>query len=133
MWNGDDFMKLAAWMMALLILFICIQGAEGTREVIDSRGVAVEVPENIERAVTISDGLIEGTMLVLGVEDKIVGIGSTCLPKLWNYTYESVSGQPFEYKDGANPVRYLYPRLRELPVVANGDSAPNFESIAKLR
>jgi iron complex transport system substrate-binding protein len=72
-------------------------------------------------------------MLVLGVEDKIVGIGSTCLPRLWNYTYESVSGQPFEYKDGANPVSYLYPRLRELPVVANGDSAPNFESIAKLR
>ncbi|MDQ1282985.1 MAG: iron complex transport system substrate-binding protein [Euryarchaeota archaeon] len=107
--------------------------AEETRTVVDSRGVEVQIPAEIKRVVTISDGLIEGTMLVLGEEDKIVGIGSTCLPKIWNYTYESVKGKPIVYEDGANPVSFLYPRLRELPIVANGDAAPNFEAIAELK
>lgn len=115
------------------MIVLCLQGAaEETREVTDSRGVAVDVPADIDRVVTISDGLIEGTMLVLGEEDKIVGIGSTCLPKIWNYTYESVKGEPIIYQDGANPVSLLYPHLRELPIVANGDAAPNFEAIAEL-
>ena len=121
------------WALALLMIVLCLQGAaEETREVTDSRGVAVDVPADIDRVVTISDGLIEGTMLVLGEEDKIVGIGSTCLPKIWNYTYESVKGEPIIYQDGANPVSLLYPHLRELPIVANGDAAPNFEAIAEL-
>lgn len=107
--------------------------AEETRTIVDSRGVEVQIPAEIKRVVTISDGLIEGTMLVLGEEDKIVGIGSTCLPKIWNYTYESVKGKPIVYEDGANPVSFLYPRLRELPIVANGDAAPNFEAIAELK
>jgi iron complex transport system substrate-binding protein len=107
--------------------------AEETRTVVDSRGVDVQVPVQIDRVVTISDGLIEGTMLVLGEEDKIVGIGSSCLPKVWNYTYESVKGEPIVYEDGANPVSLLYPHLRELPIVANGDAAPNFEAIAELK
>ena len=121
------------WALALLMIVLCLQGAaEETREVTDSRGVAVDVPADIDRVVTISDGLIEGTMLVLGEEDKIVGIGSPCLPKIWNYTYESVKGEPIIYQDGANPVSLLYPHLRELPIVANGDAAPNFEAIAEL-
>lgn len=125
--------KHNVWVLALLMISLCLQGAaEETREVIDSRGVAVAVPAEIDRVVTISDGLIEGTMLVLGEEDKIVGIGSECLPKVWNYTYESVKGGPIVYEDGANPVSFLYPRLRELPIVANGDAAPNFEAIAEL-
>ncbi len=125
--------KHKIWVLALLMFSLCLQGAaEETREVIDSRGEAVMVPAEIDRVVTISDGLIEGTMLVLGEVDKIVGIGSTCLPKVWNYTYESVKGEPIVYMDGANPVSFLDSRLRELPIVANGDAAPNFEAIAEL-
>ncbi|HPW72435.1 MAG: ABC transporter substrate-binding protein [Methanothrix sp.] len=116
---------------AFLLMSTCL-AAEGTRTVVDGRGVDVTVPAEIDRVVTISDGLIEGTMLVLGEEDKIVGIGSTCLPRIWNYTYESVKGEPIVYKDGENPVSFLYPRLRELPIVAKGDAAPNFEAIAEL-
>lgn len=116
---------------ACLLMSTCLAGEE-TRTVVDGRGVAVTIPAEIDRVVTISDGLIEGTMLVLGEEDKIVGIGSTCLPKIWNYTYESVKGEPIVYQDGANPVSLLYPRLRELPIIANGDAAPNYEAIAEL-
>lgn len=125
--------KHSIWALALLMIAFCLQGAaDETREVIDGRGVAVAVPAEIDRVVSISDGLIEGTMLVLGEEDTIVGIGSTCLPKVWNYTYESVKGEPIVYQDGANPVSFLYPRLKDLPIVANGDTAPNFEAIAEL-
>lgn len=122
--------------LALICLSLFLMtgwAAEETRTVVDSRGAEVPIPAEINRVVTISDGLIEGTMLVLGEEDKIVGIGSTCLPKIWNYTYESVKGKPIVYEDGANPVSFLYPRLRELPIVANGDAAPNFEAIAELK
>jgi iron complex transport system substrate-binding protein len=117
----------------VFLLMSTIWASEETRTIVDSRGVEVQVPVQIDRVVTISDGLIEGTMLVLGEEDKIVGIGSSCLPKVWNYTYESVKGEPIVYEDGANPVSFLYPRLRELPIIANGNAAPNFEAIAELK
>jgi iron complex transport system substrate-binding protein len=130
MWINKKFFFLALWSFCLLLG--TGWAAEETRTVVDSRGVDVQVPVQIDRVVTISDGLIEGTMLVLGEEDKIVGIGSTCLPKVWNYTYESVKGEPIVYEDGANPVSFLYPRLRELPIIADGNAAPNLEAIAEL-
>jgi iron complex transport system substrate-binding protein len=127
--------KLRMLSMVLVFLFLIpglVWAVEETKTIVDSRGVEVHVPTEIDRVVTISDGLIEGTMLILGEEEKIVGIGSTCLPKIWNYTYESVKGEPFAYQEGANPVSFLNPRLRELPIVANGDAAPNFEAMATL-
>jgi iron complex transport system substrate-binding protein len=131
MWMNKKCLSLA---LCCFFLFLGTSwAAEETRTVVDSRGVEVQIPVEINRVVTISDGLIEGTMLVLGEEDKIVGIGSSCLPKVWNYTYESVKGEPIVYEDGANPVSFLYPHLRELPIVANGDAAPNFEAIAELK
>lgn len=131
MWMNRNIIFLA---LCCFFLFpVSCWAAEEMRTVVDSRGVEVQVPVQIDRVVTISDGLIEGTMLVLGEEDKIVGIGSTCLPKIWNYTYESVKGMPIVYEDGANPVSLLYPHLRELPIVANGNAAPNFEAIAELK
>ncbi|MDD2835894.1 MAG: ABC transporter substrate-binding protein [Methanothrix sp.] len=130
-------MRLLKLCLIVLACLCLLQGlalaAEETRTVVDSRGVEVQIPAEINRVVTISDGLIEGTMLVLGEEDKIVGIGSSCLPKVWNYTYESVKGEAIVYEDGANPVSFLYPRLREIPIIANGNAAPNFEAIAELK
>jgi ABC-type enterochelin transport system substrate-binding protein len=55
--------------------------------VTDSRGTAVQVPEKINRVVSISDGLIEGMMIALGVEDKLVGVGSRTFQEIDNYTY----------------------------------------------
>lgn len=52
-----------------------VSGSE-YRTVIDSRGVEVKVPVNIERVVTVSDGLVEEVMVILGVNDTLVGLGS---------------------------------------------------------
>lgn len=125
--------KICYLLLICLCAFLCTSfAAEQTRTVVDSRGVSVTVPAKIDRVVTISDGLVEGTMLILGEADKIVGIGSACLPKIWNYTYESVKGTPIVYENGANPVSFLYPRLRDLPIIADGNAAPNFEAISRL-
>ncbi len=50
--------------------------AEDNITVLDSRGEVVAVPVEVERVVSISDGLIEGVMISLGIEDKLVGVGS---------------------------------------------------------
>ena len=104
----------------------------GYRTVVDSRGVAVEVPKNIERVVTVSDGLIESTMFVLGEDEKIIGVGSSCLQRVFNYTYPTVSGEAYEYRDGMNPVTYLSPRIRDLPRVGESGAAVNYETLAGL-
>lgn len=61
-------LKLGLIVLACLCL---LQGsglaAEEMRTVVDSRGVEVQVPVQIDRVVTISDGLIESVMFVLGV------------------------------------------------------------------
>ena len=38
----------------------------GYRTVVDSRGVTVQVPEKIERVVTVSDGMVEGNVQAWG-------------------------------------------------------------------
>lgn len=104
--------------------------AEDYRTVVDSRGVAVQVPADIERVVTMSDGMIEGVMTTLGVQDKIVGLGSSSLQRTWNYSYESVSGDAYSYDEGMNPVAYINPSFMDLPIVA--EDAVNYEALASL-
>ena len=107
-------------------------GADGpVRYVTDSRGVRVAVPRDIRRVVTVSDGLVEGVMTRLGVQDKIVGIGSDALRKTWNYDFETAGGEKYSYKDGMNPVLMLNPGFRKLPVIA-GDTGVNYEALAAL-
>jgi iron complex transport system substrate-binding protein len=104
--------------------------ADEYRTIVDSRGVAVQVPTDIERVVTMSDGMIEGVMTSLGIQDKIVGLGSSSLQRTWNYTYESVSGEAYSYDEGMNPVTYINPHLMDLPLVA--EDAVNYEAVASL-
>ena len=113
------------------ILGTCL-AAEETRTVVDSRGVEVQVPMEIERVVTVSDALIESVMLVLGEEEKIVGVGSSCIQKNYNYTFPTVSGGSYEYQDGMNPVTYLSPRIRGLPLVGSSGTGINYETLAGL-
>ncbi|NMC10372.1 MAG: ABC transporter substrate-binding protein [Methanothrix sp.] len=114
-----------------LLLGTCL-AAEETRTVVDGRGVEVQVPAEIKRVVTVSDGLIESTMFILGEEDKIVGLGSISPQTVFNYTYPTVSGGTYEYKDGMHPVAYLYPRIRELPRVTESGASMNFEALSGL-
>lgn len=121
---------LALACFSLLLGSVC--AAEETRAIIDSRGVEVKVPVDINRVVTISDGLVESVMTLLGVQEKLVGLGSECLPKVWQFEYPSVKGGNFTYNDGMNPVNYLNPWIRELPLVCKSGTAVNYETLAGL-
>jgi iron complex transport system substrate-binding protein len=102
------------------------------RTVVDSRGVAVQVPAKIERVVTVSDGLVEGVLTVLGEQEKIVGVGSSCIQRNFNYTFQTAGGETYEYKDGMNPVTYLNPGIMSLPRVGESSAAINYETLAGL-
>ncbi|GAB7014986.1 ABC transporter substrate-binding protein [Methanogenium cariaci] len=104
----------------------------GYRTVIDSRGVEVQIPADIEKVVTISDGMVEGVMTVLGVEDKIIGVGSSCIQRNFNYTYPTISGESYEYTDGMNPVTYLNRWIMDLPRISESKTAVNFEALSAL-
>ena len=121
--------------LALAIAFLSQGRAEekAFRLVKDHRGVEVKVPERIERAVTLSDGLVEGVMTVLGVQDAVAGLGSGCIPKHWEYEYPTVTGESYSYKNGMNTVTYLNPRFMELPLVIEFGTAVHYETLASLR
>ncbi len=107
--------------------------ASPTRIVTDSRGVAVRIPSDPLRVATVSDGLVEEVMIVLGVEDRLVGIGSTCLIREFGYQYETASGSTFAVSGGMSPARLLRPRLTGLPHFVASGTEPNYETLASLR
>ncbi|MBN1432896.1 MAG: ABC transporter substrate-binding protein [Methanomicrobiaceae archaeon] len=136
---------LAIVMILVAIVIMCtgctdqsdqaaVSGENGDfRTVLDSRGVEVQVPVDIKRVVTISDGLIEGVMTILGEEDKIVGVGSSCIQRNFNYTYPTTGGESYEYKDGMNPVTYLNREwIMDITRVGESGSAINYETLAGL-
>lgn len=106
--------------------------AEDNITVLDSRGEVVAVPVEVERVVSISDGLIEGVMISLGIEDKLVGVGSRTFQEVDNYTYPTLNGGEFSYLNGMNTVSYLRPKIMTLPLVAEYDAGLNLESLASL-
>jgi len=103
-----------------------------TRVVTDSRGVAVQIPSTPLRVATVSDGLVEEVMIVLGVAHRLVGIGSTCLVREFRYEYETASGSTFTVSGGMGPARYLMPALAELPHFVASGTEPNYEALAAL-
>jgi len=114
-----------------LYFIVGMGGADDYRTVVDSRGVSVEMPTEIERVATISGGLVEGVMTALDEQDKIVGLGHRALRMKFNYTYETIDGNTYYYKNGMNPVTYLNPQMMELPLFADSNSI-NYESLASL-
>ncbi|MDZ7832625.1 MAG: ABC transporter substrate-binding protein [Desulfobacterales bacterium] len=106
--------------------------ADSPRTVVDSRGVEIQLPAKTQRVVAISDGLVEGVMTVLGVEGKLVGLGSQSLTKTWSYRFEGRDGETVTYVNGMNPVLCINPWLSELPMVARGP-AINYETLLSLR
>ncbi|WP_421909055.1 ABC transporter substrate-binding protein [Methanolacinia petrolearia] len=104
----------------------------GYRTVVDSRGVEVEIPEDIERVVTVSDGLVEGVMYSLGVEDTLVGLGSACIGKDWTYSYPTDDGTYVNGSGGCNVMQVLYPEIKELPLAMQSGAAMNYETLSSL-
>ena len=128
-------MNFGKYCLLTFISIILVLGtgcADEYRTIIDSRGAAVEVPIDIERVVTISDGLIEGVITRLGEQDKIVGLGSSSLQAVSKYDFETVSGDYFAYENGMSPVFYLNPQFAELPLVAQYGTPPNYEELSGL-
>ena len=128
-----EYFKLRRQVLAVACLcFVLNLGcAEDYRTVVDSREVDVQVPAKIGRVVTVSDGLVEGVMTKLGVADKLVGLGSDCLPKLWEWEYPTVEGESYTL-EGMNTVNYLNPWIRDLPVISSWSMPPNYEELVSL-
>ena len=126
------FPYFAAVMISLSLVNPLWAGEKKTFSITDFEGRQVEIPTQINRVVTISDGMIAGVMTCLGQAEKIVGIGSACLPKIWEYDIPSSIGAAHEYREGMNPVFFLNPFLADLPLVSQFGSGINFEAIAKL-
>jgi iron complex transport system substrate-binding protein len=129
--------KPVFYFTALLIIVLSWAGPLGaaptkTFTITDFEGRQVKIPTQIKRVVTISDGMIAGVMTSLGQAEKIVGIGSPCLPKIWEYDIPSTAGAAHEYREGMNPVFFLNPFLADAPLVSRFGSGINFEAIAKL-
>lgn len=131
-------LTLPALAAALAVLPGCdspdatIRAAGPTRTVTDSRGVAVQIPSTPLRVATVSDGLVEEVMIVLGVADRLVGIGSTCLVREFGYDYETASGSTFTVSGGMSPARYLRPGIAQLPHFVASGTEPNYETLAAL-
>lgn len=111
---------------------VATRAAGPTRLVTDSRGIPVRIPANPLRVATVSDGLVEEVMIVLGVADRLVGIGSTCLVREFSYGYETASGSSFTVSGGMSPARLLRPGIAELPHFVASGTEPNYETLAAL-
>ncbi|MDY3918178.1 MAG: ABC transporter substrate-binding protein [Candidatus Limivivens sp.] len=90
------------------------EGTDGTRTVVDMRGVTVELPEKIERVAILDKGFLVQTMKALGVEDKIVASGDLI----------QSATDPNE-RDSL----YLCPQLLELPQIGYPTSAVDYETL----
>jgi len=103
--------------------------AEEFKTVTDMRGVDVSIPEDPQRVVAISRGLIDTTMYIFGVEDKLVG-GSVTSGDYEDYTY---AGETYHVCTQISKV--INPNYRDLTNVG-GFGGPygtvNVETIASL-
>ena len=118
------FLKLFVFMLLSIITL-------KAHTITDMRGKQIEIPENLERVATISDGFVEGVMTHLGVIDKVNAIGSWSMKRDYKYSFESVDGKPYTAR-GWHTMKYLHPWLNDLPCFnsAQGDII-NYETLAK--
>jgi iron complex transport system substrate-binding protein len=140
--SGVKRLRLARCFLCITVCFglILLEGLEvrasndagSFRTVVDQRGAKVKIPSEIKRVVSICDGFVEGVMTILGVQRAIVGLGSSCVPKHWEHTYPTVSGESYTYTNGMNTVTHLNPRFMELPVVIEAETGVNYETLAGL-
>ncbi|HJH32666.1 MAG TPA: iron ABC transporter substrate-binding protein [Methanosarcinaceae archaeon] len=107
-------------------------GKEKKLTLLDMIDRTVTIPRPINRVVTISDGLVESTMIIFGVEDTLVGLGSSCVQRDFEYSYTTNSGEEFTYSGGKNTAGALCPELKDLPLVAQSSTGINYETIAGL-
>lgn len=104
-----------------------------TKIVTDMRGKAVVIPAHPQRIATIDDGFVEGVMTHLGTIDQVAAIGSWGMKRDYRYEFETTAGQKYEHR-GWNTMKYLHPRLDELPVFNSPQgNILNFETLASAK
>lgn len=108
-----------------------VSGSE-YRTVIDSRGVEVKLPVDIRRVVAVSDGFVEETMVVLGVDDMLVGLGSKGLQYEGDFFYPTDNDTNVTVSGGKHVVLALSPGVKDLPMVVDYGVAMNYETLASL-
>jgi len=124
--------KIILVLICLVTLLLLLSPACGDRTVTDSRGKEVTLPDTINSSITISDSFLEEVMYRLGVIDTLIGVGSSSIGHVSNYSFESTLGSNFTYNEGSNIITALYPKIGELPVVAAYNTPTNYEKIAAL-
>ena len=101
------------------------------KTVTDMRGKEVRIPKDPKRVVALSRGLIDSTMVVFGVGDKLVGYGECdrhVKAHNFNYTFRNKAYECFS----ARPEVNIYPKILELPYAGSSSKGINFETIANL-
>lgn len=125
-------MRLLPAILLPFVLFICLStGPVQARSLVDMRGVAVELPDKIERIATISDGFVEEILTHLGQVEKVVALGSWG-PKLRSdYSFSHADGSVLRLT-GSSPMRTINPFLDEQSCFSSpmGDIL-DFEALAK--
>ncbi|WP_421907861.1 ABC transporter substrate-binding protein [Methanolacinia petrolearia] len=132
--------------LVILLIFAAVPGCTQTggtgdiqqvsdddyRIVTDSRGVKVKLPVDIERVATVSYGLVEEVMYILGVDDRIVAIGSEGLlsSAKSGYSYPLDDGTNVTAAGGNNVATILSPGLDDLPLFVDYGVAMNYETLA---
>jgi len=112
---------------------LIILGQEKEITLLDMVDRIVTIQKPIDRVATISDGLVESTMIVFGVEDKLVGLGSHCLGlENYEFTYNTTSGDEFTCSGGNHIAVALYPELKDLPLISQYGTGLNCETLAGL-
>ncbi|MCG8639454.1 MAG: ABC transporter substrate-binding protein [Desulfobacterales bacterium] len=126
---------LFLWVVGCLFLLPADYGWASSKPsftVTDFRGKDIEIPEKVNRVITISDGMVEGVMTRLGQAHKIVGLGSACLPKVWEYNIPGHNGKTYSFKNGMNPVTHINLGFKALPLVTRSGVGISYEKVAEL-
>ena len=136
--RANESKYIAKLFRGLILSLVLVMGVASTclaktKMITDMRGKLVEIPASPQRVITLDDGFSAGVMTVLGVQDRIVALGSHCPVKIFKYSYPTVDGEEYTYMNGTNPVSFLNPWLRELPYMSTYGKSINFEELAKLQ
>jgi iron complex transport system substrate-binding protein len=110
---------------------LIVLGKEKELTLLDMADRTVTIPQPPERVVALSRGLVDSTMVVFGVDDKLVGYGE-CDRHVEahnvNYIFRGKEYKCFS----ARPEVNVNPRILELPYVGDSKAGINFETVANL-
>lgn len=100
-------------MMRYLVLCLVLALHLWAISVVDMRGKSVEIPQNLTKIATISDGFVEGVLTHLGEIDKVSAIASWSFKRDYKYI---IKGKDKERQyAGLNTMKALHPWLNDLP------------------